>query len=229
MVFALITDLIPPPAQTVPLMLIGGSFDPIHAGHLWMAERLAQHAPTAEIAFLPTAGNPFKQTQTSPRHRLALLRHALRDRPFGINTHEIFATPPTYTLDTLRQIRQQIGRQRPLIFVLGQDSLASLPRWKGGLALLELTHLWVFARPDPSSVAVYPPAPDWTIPYLSHQPHALQQQAHGLIYLDPDAPPSISSSQIRQNIHLHRPLVPKRIWTYNQQAHLYGFSKPDDF
>jgi len=214
------------PQHTPPaLILIGGSFDPVHAGHLWMAERLAQQQPTAQIAFLPTAGNPFKSTQTRPKHRLAMLRHALRDRPFSINCHEIFATPPTYTLDTLSAIRQQIGQQRPLIFVLGQDSLASLPRWKGGLTLLELCHFWVFARPDHNGDGL----PDWMQAYLSPQPDGLQQQASGLIYLDPRAPPTISSSQIRQNIHLHRPLVPKRIWTYNQQAHLYGFSKPDDF
>lgn len=208
-----------------PLALIGGSFDPIHVGHLWMGEQLAQQYPSASVAFLPTAGNPFKQTQTSPAHRLAMLRHALRDTPFGISRHEIFAIPPTYTLDTLSAIRQQIGTQQPLIFVMGQDSLDSLPRWKGGLTLLELCHFWVFARPDHNSDGL----PDWTQAYLSPQPDGLQQQASGLIYLDPRAPPSISSSQIRQNIHLHRPLVPKRIWTYNQQAHLYGFSKPDDF
>lgn len=198
-----------------------------------MAERLAQQQPNARIEFLPTAGNPFKSTQTRPKHRLAMLRHALRDRPFSINCHEIFATPPTYTLDTLSAIRQQIGTLRPLIFVLGQDSLASLPRWKGGLDLLKLCHLWVFARPEPSTDEPNTPnqqhAPDWATAYLRPLSSALQQQASGLIYFDRLAPPSISSSQIRQNIHLHRPLVPKRIWTYNQQAHLYGFSKPDDF
>lgn len=207
-----------------PLVLIGGSFDPVHAGHLWMAERLAQQQPNARIEFLPTAGNPFKQTQTRPQQRLAMLKSALRESAFGINRSEIFATAPTYTLDTLQKIRQQIGTQRPLIFVLGQDSLLSLPRWKGGLALLGLTHLWVFARPDHSSADV----PEWAIAYLSLKPELLQQQTHGLIYLDPRAPPAISSSQIRHNIHLHRPLVPKRVWTYNQRAHLYGFAKPND-
>ncbi len=207
-----------------PLILIGGSFDPIHHGHLWMAEQLSQQYPTACIDFLPTAGNPFKQTQTQPKHRLAMLRHALRDRPFGINRHEIFATPPTYSLDTLQHIRQQIGSQRPLIFVMGQDSLASLPRWKGGLTLLKHTHLWIFARPDHSAEAI----PDWVAAYHG-MPAQLRQQPHGLIHFDPHVPPVISSSQIRHHIHLHRPLVPKRIWTYNQRAHLYGFSKPDDF
>lgn len=211
-------------SSTSPLILIGGSFDPVHTGHLWMAEQLAHDYPSATIEFLPTAGNPLKQTQTRPAHRLAMLKCALRDSDFGINHSEIFAAAPTYTLDTLQKIRQQIGLQRPLIFVLGQDSLLSLPRWKGGLALLGLTHLWVFARPEHGSAAV----PDWTSAFISQKPDLLQQQAHSLIYLDPRAPPSISSSQIRHNIHLHRPLVPKRVWTYNQRAHLYGFAKPND-
>lgn len=208
-----------------PLILIGGSFDPIHVGHLWMAAQLHQQSPHARIEFLPTAGNPFKKNQTPPKHRLAMLRHALRDQPFGINRHEILATPPTYSLDTLHHIRQQIGTQRPLIFVLGQDSLFDLPRWKGGLELLKLTHFWVFSRPDHSS----DDPPDWVRPYLSPKSQPLQQQPQGLIYLDSRIPPVISSSQIRHHIHLYQPLVPKRIWTYNQQAHLYGFSKPNDF
>lgn len=189
-----------------------------------MAEQLHASLPNAQIQFLPTAGNPFKHTQTHPEHRLAMLRLALRDTSFQINRCEIFAAPPTYTVDTLQNIRQQITAERPLIFVMGHDSLVKLPHWKGGLSLLNLTHLWVFPRPDQSNTAT----PDWVLAKHCHDPQQLQHQASGLIYIDQRIPPAISSSQIRQAPHRYRALVPQRVWAYNQRAHLYGFANTDD-
>lgn len=202
-----------------PLVLIGGSFDPIHLGHLWMADAIAQQLPSATIKFLPTAGSPLKHTQTSVKHRLAMLRLALRDTPYQIERHEIYKQHPVYTVDTLQQIRHELGADRPLIFVMGQDSLESLHRWKDYQHLFAYSHFWVFSRPELGCSLQLPPA------FQSHYTALaalLCQSAAGLIYLDHRAPPCISSTKIRQHLATSRPLVPKRIWEYNQSALLYG-------
>jgi nicotinate-nucleotide adenylyltransferase len=202
-----------------PLVLIGGSFDPVHLGHLWMADAVSRQLPNACIKFLPTAGSPLKHTQTSAKHRLAMLRLALRDTPYQIDRHEINQIQPVYTVDTLQQIRHQLGADRVLIFVIGQDSLESLHRWKHYSQLFALTHFWVFARHG-SEQSLHVPAEFRS--YHTDHLAALTSQPAGLIYLDHRQPPNISSTKIRQHLATSRPLVPRRIWEYNQRALLYG-------
>jgi nicotinate (nicotinamide) nucleotide adenylyltransferase len=217
-----------------PLILIGGSFDPIHLAHLWMAQALFDRCLAAgitpEIRFLPTARSPFKQTQTSPKHRLAMLKGALRDTPFAIDKTEIFLAPPTYTLDTLGAVRARIGSTRPLIFVMGQDSLESLPRWKGGYALLSLASLWVFPRLEPNDTA---PAVLTLPAELAQRQVAdvtqLAKNPSGHLYLDPRTPPPISSSHTRAHLattELYKKSLPERVIAYNKRTKLYGFTSP---
>jgi nicotinate-nucleotide adenylyltransferase len=209
------------PDSAKPLILIGGSFDPIHLGHLWMADQLQQQMPNADIGFLPTAGSPFKPQQSSLKHRLAQLRLALRDTPYHIERSELYRAAPTYTIDTLRLIRQRIGSIRPLVFVIGQDSLESLHQWKEYDQILHYTHLWVFPRGrerKPLQIS------DKLLQHQSSDAKPLKNSPHGLIYLASIAPPAISSTQIRQQFSHSRLLVPKRVWAYNQKSLLYGNS-----
>lgn len=222
-------------SSAVPLILFGGSFDPIHNGHLWMAHSVFQQFEEVkiqpEIHFLPTACSPFKKTQTSAKHRLAMLRLALRDTPFGIDKTEIFSTSTPFTIDTLNQIRQRIGSERPLIFMMGQDSLDSLPRWKGGFELLEKTHLWVFPRVDGKKTDLLTLPKEIqsreivTIENLCNKPN-------GLIYLNKNTPPFLSSSSIREHSatsvqsKLLKKWLPPRVLAYNRRTKLYGFTSP---
>ncbi|WP_410211675.1 nicotinate (nicotinamide) nucleotide adenylyltransferase [Aquirhabdus sp.] len=218
-----------------PLVLLGGSFDPIHNGHLWMAhevnQEIAAHGIQAEIKFLPTAGSPFKNTATSTKHRLAMLKQALRDTPFSIDRTEVYLQPPTYTLDTLSLIRQRIGPDRPLIFVLGQDSFDSLPRWKGGYELLKLTHLWVFPRIEQQEQAILT-LPDALMGKKALTTEQLLKKPQGLIFTDEKMPPEISSTLIRQHlatseqVKLLKKSLPARVMGYNKSTKLYGFTSP---
>lgn len=210
-----------PSEVSKPLILIGGSFDPIHLGHLWMADQVQYQMPNADIRFLPTAGSPFKPQQSSIKHRLTQLKLALRDTPYTIERSELFRTAPTYTIDTIRLIRQRIGWSRPMIFLIGQDSLESLHRWKEYDQILHYTHLWVFPRASeckPLQIS------DELHHYQSNTAKPLKNSPHGLIYLAPTAPPAISSTQIRQQFSHARLLVPKRVWAYNKKSLLYGNS-----
>ncbi len=212
------------PNPAAPLVLIGGSFDPVHRGHLAMAAALAQALPTARICFLPTAASPFKTRQSAARHRLAMLRLALRDTPYGIETHEIHQQRTCYTIDTLSAIRARIGPVRPLIFALGRDAFDSLPRWKGEYGLLQVAHLWVFARPACPTA----PLPSGLLQQVAATPTALCAQPAGLIWLDASGLPDVSSSAIREHPATSRPLLPPRVYGYTVRSTLYGKKHPHD-
>ena len=138
---------------------LGGSFDPVHEGHLQMAMTVYQRLlPIAKqqqralhVSLLPNARSPFKEKSTDPRHRLAMLKLATLNTPLQINELELWQTPPVYTIDSVRTLRQRYPHDS-LIFIIGMDSALSLSKWKNGLELTDYVNLWVFNRDDLSDI-----------------------------------------------------------------------------
>ena len=134
---------------------LGGSFDPIHNGHLEVALHVYQDLlPIAtqqnrplHVSLLPNARSPFKAQSTDPAHRRAMLQLATQDTPIQINELELWQAPPVYTIDSVRTLRQQYPNDC-LIFIMGMDSARSLDKWKDGLQLTDYVNLWVFNRED---------------------------------------------------------------------------------
>ncbi|MBI0425965.1 nicotinate-nicotinamide nucleotide adenylyltransferase [Psychrobacter sp. NG27] len=132
---------------------LGGSFDPVHNGHLEVAMSVYQHLlPIAKqqqrplhVSLLPNARSPFKIQSTDPSHRLAMLKLATQETPIQINELELWQAPPVYTIDSVRTLRQQYPHDS-LIFIMGMDSAHSLDKWKEGLQLTDHVNLWVFNR-----------------------------------------------------------------------------------
>ena len=132
---------------------LGGSFDPVHNGHLQMALYVYQSLlPLAkqqqrelQLSLLPNARSPFKADSTDPKHRLAMLKLAIKDTPLQINELELWQTPPVYTIDSVKTLRARYPHDS-LIFIMGMDSAQSLDKWKNGLALTDHVNLWVFNR-----------------------------------------------------------------------------------
>lgn len=132
---------------------LGGSFDPVHNGHLQMALYVYQSLlPIAEqqqhelqVSLLPNARSPFKADSTDPKHRLAMLKLAIKNTPLQINELELWQTPPVYTIDSVKTLRARYPHD-DLIFIMGMDSAQSLDKWKNGLALTDHVNLWVFNR-----------------------------------------------------------------------------------
>ena len=132
---------------------LGGSFDPVHNGHLQMALYVYQSLlPLAkpqqrelQVSLLPNARSPFKADSTDPKHRLAMLKLAIKDTPLQINELELWQTPPVYTIDSVKTLRARYPHDS-LIFIMGMDSAQSLDKWKDGLALTDHVNLWVFNR-----------------------------------------------------------------------------------
>ncbi len=146
--------------------LLGGSFDPPHAGHLRLAELAWQGLGLDELRFLPAARAPHKQDPgSSPRVRERLLRTALRGRPWSVETLEIERGGTSFTVDTL----EALARREPghaWILVLGSDQAAGLPGWHRPERIWELASVAASLRPGQAAAL---PAevlarlrPDWS-------------------------------------------------------------------
>lgn len=130
------------------LGVLGGTFDPVHVGHLLLSESAREELGLDRVLFVP-AGNPWRKagrSVASAEHRLALLRLAVQDNPaFVVSTLEVERAGPTYTVDTLVTLREQ-DPDAELFFIVGEDALADIPNWHSPQRLLELATLAVAAR-----------------------------------------------------------------------------------
>jgi len=130
--------------------IFGGTFDPIHYGHLTVAEEVRVKLGLDKVLFVP-AGQPWLKSDrrvSSAEHRLEMVRLAIADNPhFELSTAEVIRDGSTYTVDTLDMLRRQIGSDARLFLLMGSDSLSELPRWKEPKRLIQLCRLVVFTRP----------------------------------------------------------------------------------
>ncbi|HEX7368757.1 MAG TPA: nicotinate-nucleotide adenylyltransferase [Rhodanobacteraceae bacterium] len=131
-----------------PLAIFGGTFDPIHIGHLRAAWE-ASEALDAEVRIVPAKIPPHRpQPVASAAQRAAMLRAALvgQDR-LQLDLRELERDGPSYTRDTLASLREEIGEQRPLMLLIGADAFAGLSSWYRWRELFELAHICVLTRP----------------------------------------------------------------------------------
>jgi nicotinate-nucleotide adenylyltransferase len=139
-----------PLPSTARTGVLGGTFDPVHLGHLILAEE-ARWALRLERLVLMPAAQPWRKAErqvTAADHRLAMLRLAVADDPsFDVSTLEIDRGGPTYTVETLAALRSELGEGVELVFVLGEDALLDLPHWRDPAGILRLARLGVAKRP----------------------------------------------------------------------------------
>ncbi len=131
--------------------IYGGTFNPIHLGHLRAAEEVAERLALERVLFVPSAVPPHKPDAAGPlapaESRLAWVRAAIADNPrFEVDELELTRAGASYTLDTLAEIARQTAPELPT-FVIGQDAFAELGSWKEPRRLLELAHFAVMSRP----------------------------------------------------------------------------------
>ena len=129
--------------------ILGGTFDPIHIGHLILAEEARVQLRFNEIFFVP-AGQPWLKAGrsiTPAFHRVEMVRRAIASNPyFKLCTLEVERSGPSYTVDTLMALREQLGAEAFFFFILGRDTLADIPLWKEPNRLLQICHLVVAPR-----------------------------------------------------------------------------------
>jgi nicotinate-nucleotide adenylyltransferase len=137
--------------------ILGGTFDPVHVGHLAIAEEVRRKLRLEEVLFMP-AGQPWlKQRReiTPAQHRLEMVMLATAPNPrFEVSTLELERPGATYTVDTMTQLRASLNRTRDLFFIVGFDSLADLPKWKEPERLLKLCRVAAVRRPGHTELDV---------------------------------------------------------------------------
>ncbi|MDH4068736.1 MAG: nicotinate-nucleotide adenylyltransferase [Dehalococcoidia bacterium] len=195
--------------------VLGGTFDPIHMGHLVVAEEARTKLGLSEVLFVP-AGQPWlKQDHsiTTAAHRVEMVRRAIADNPFfKLNTLEVDRPGPSYTVDTLKLLQDQLGSEASFFFILGRDTLAELPLWKEPRRVLQLCRLVVPPRLGSRD--------------LRHLEEAIPGLLERVIQLDMPVI-GISSSEIRQRIarrlSIHY-LVPAEVEQYIAEQKIYPVS-----
>jgi nicotinate-nucleotide adenylyltransferase len=127
--------------------VMGGTFDPIHHGHLVAASEVAQSHDLDEVIFVPTGEPSYKTRVTSAEHRYLMTVIATASNPqFTVSRVDIDRSKPTFTIDTLRDIRRE-RRDADLYFITGADAIAQILSWKDVDELWELAHFVAVSRP----------------------------------------------------------------------------------
>ncbi len=182
-----------------PLAIFGGTFDPIHLGHLcvaWEASELLD----AEVLIMPSGMPPHRPPPiASAEQRVAMLRVALRDQSrLVLDARELARSGSSYTVDTMVELRAEHG-ERPLILLLGADAFAGLPSWQGWRRLFELAHIGVLSRPGEQALL-----PDELKQETHHRwleaPAALRSLPSGKLIALSVTPMEISATRIRELI-----------------------------
>ena len=208
--------------------ILGGTFNPIHFGHLRMAQELANGLGMDEVRFIPSANPPHKDSVTvSAQHRATMVKLAISDNPlFTLDKRELERKGTSYTIDTLISLREQLGNDTALCLMMGSDAFIKLNTWHRWQELLDYAHIILVQRL--SQGKPQEPLPDELQTLLrdhyAEQVSDLHEEKAGLINMQAISAQEISATQIRELLKLGqsvRYLLPKEVIEYIQQQHLY--------
>ena len=213
-----------------PYAFFVGSFDPVHVGHLRLAQEAKQFFGLGQVVFMP-AGHPYLKTQApaaAAQQRMEMLRLAINNNDaFALDDRELRRAGPTYTFDTLTELRSEYGRETPLIWLMGSESLAGMGLWYRFKELFGLAHFAAFARAEMASFGEGA-APELMAEFRQREcsnPADLGKSPAGRIMLLPMTPLAISSTQIRTQLRSGasaRYLAPDAVLDYIEQHKLYS-------
>ena len=207
--------------------ILGGTFDPVHIGHLRGALEVAELFALDEVRLVPSARPPHRDVpQVSAEDRLAMVRRAVEGVPgLAVDDRELRRERPSYTIDTLESLRSELAADDQLFLVLGWDAFCGLPSWHRWEELLLHCHLLVLQRPDADVEA-----PDALRNLLAARsvsdPQALCGPG-GQIAFVWQTPLEISATQLRERLAQGRSirfLVPDAVLAYIQAHGLYPAS-----
>jgi nicotinate-nucleotide adenylyltransferase len=210
------------------IALLGGSFDPVHHGHVALGEYFIDLLKPDELRVIPT-GNPWQKDglQASGKDRVEMVRCAFGHQkiPVTIDQQEIRRETATYTIDTLRALRAELGPDTSIVFLMGADQLQHLHTWQEWQHLFDYAHLCAASRPGFAMDASHMAKP--VVEEFARRagtPQQIRETPHGLTYLASGLAVDISATEIRaalQHGDQLDSLIPSRVLDYIRQHHLY--------
>ncbi len=219
------------------VLLLGGSFDPVHAGHVGLAHFFSTLLHPDELRLIP-AGQPWQKPgmSTPAADRIAMLKLAFPHWavPVVIDEQEIARDGASYAIDTLRSLRTELGRDVSLVLVLGADQLINLHTWRDWTQLFEHAHLCFAARPGFSMARdVLDAAVAIEVTRRLASPAQLRSTPAGLAFIAPNLALDVSSTEIRAALAASHAAgttetadaalgqLPAPVLDYIRQHHLY--------
>ena len=208
-----------------PLGILGGTFDPIHYGHLRPAQEVLHALDLGEIRFIPAANPPHRHPPVATvEQRLRMVELAVADiSGFTVDERELKRGGFSYTVPTLESLRREWGA-RPLCLLMGVDAFEDIETWHQWQRLTALAHFIVMTRPGwsfPGSDAL----PSWAQGRLERDPGKLMQTPGGKIFFQAVTPQDISATRVRAAIASGEPveqMLPPAVHAYIRTNRIYA-------
>lgn len=191
-------------------LFLGGTFNPVHLGHLWVADQCAKTFNT-NVCFIP-AGQPcHKQGTVSSFHRLHMLKEVIKTTQHTLSTMEIHRPGPSYTYETVKQLRADFPDD-PLVWIMGQDAWSSFSSWKNNDQILDCCHLLIVNR--------------WNQPKIT--PVTIPTSRSGEVIHLSILPHPASSTEARDDLNKAHQYLPRYVINYAQLHQLYDWTTQQD-
>ena len=221
------------------IAILGGTFDPIHFGHLRPAVEIAEKLSLSEVRFIPSAKPPHRwQPKVSAEHRLNMVKRAIKEYPkFVLDDREYQRLErdnlASFTIDTVRSIREEIGESESFGMIVGMDAFQSFTSWRDWEKILDTVHVIVASRPGYQAVEANQnrdqqcnqyKSHDWFQQRLTTDVKELHKNASGKVYFCDVTQLDISATYIRNQIdegYSCYYLSPKKVTKYIKKYNLY--------
>lgn len=206
------------------IALFGGTFDPIHLGHINMAKQCVEHLNLRNLQFMPCAIPAHKAVPgISNEDRIAMLQAAIETYDyFSLDLRELKRKGPSYSLLSLQELREEHPND-PILFLIGLDSFNTLDKWFEWQTITQLCHLVVFQRPN-QNMNLSPQLIEYKKQALTTSPDTLRLECAGRLYFLPGKIMDIASSDIRQKLKKGQScgeLLPTAVSHYIGEQQLY--------
>lgn len=211
-----------------PVLVLGGTFDPIHNAHLSTALGVAAQLDVEQVRLIPCGDPPHRPAPgASVQQRLHMLQAAVKDKPqFVIDTQELARTGPSYMVDTAANLRHELGGQVPICLMMGMDAFLGLSSWHRWQHLADYVHIVVMARPGWQMVREKMDAAlvQWLAGRVVETVAQLLSKPSGYVLMTTVSQLNISATQIREKISAGQPiqgLLPEAVQRLIETEKLY--------